>query len=61
MSTVLDDALRSLSDERREAFLAHYRGGTSADYLSDWLTRAGAPVGATTIKRLRRLDKELTE
>lgn len=32
----------------------HLRGGTSANYLADWLKRAGCPVGATTIKDYRK-------
>lgn len=51
---VLSDALAQHSDERREALLEHLIGGTSADYLSDWLKRAGTPVGATAIKVWRR-------
>ena len=50
----LQSALSALSPQRRAAFLDHLVGGTSADYLSDWLKRAGQPVGATTIKQARR-------
>lgn len=54
MPPVLGEALGKLSRERREAFLPHLHGGTSAEFLSDWLGRAGVPVSATTIKRYRR-------
>lgn len=47
-------AWEAMSQERREAFLPHLLGGTSANWLSNWLTRAGTPVGATTIKDYRR-------
>ena len=51
---VLAEALSRHDAERRQAFIAHLTGGTSADYLADWLKRAGTPVGATTIKKYRR-------
>lgn len=51
---VLADALGKHDAERRQAFTNHLLGGTSAEYLSNWLTRAGTPVGATTIKTYRR-------
>ena len=51
---VLVDALSRHDAERRAAFINHLLGGTSAEYLSDWLSRAGTPVGATTVKRYRR-------
>lgn len=50
----IDTALASLGDQVRDAFLAHVRGGTSAAWLADWLTRAGHPVGATTVKEFRK-------
>lgn len=50
---VLAEALRVQHPERQEAFIAHLEGGTSADYLADWLKRAGTPVSATTIKTWR--------
>lgn len=57
----LANAYYSLGVERAEAFYEHLIGGTSADYLSDWLERAGNPVSATTIKlfrqRMRREDE----
>lgn len=52
--TKLDVALASVGQEAREAFLDHLQGGTSANWLSDWLSRAGHPVGATTIKDYRK-------
>lgn len=51
---VLAEALGRHDPERREAFMKHLTGGTSAEYLSNWLTRAGTPVGETTIKKYRR-------
>jgi len=50
----IDVALMSVGVEAREAFLSHLHEGTSASWLSDWLTRAGHPVGATTLKDFRR-------
>lgn len=54
MSAKLKAALEAVGTEAREGFLTHLEGGTSANYLSDWLTRAGHPIGATTIKDYRR-------
>ena len=54
MPQVLSEALSRHDGERRAAFLNHLNGGTSADFLSDWLKRAGTPVSATTIKSYRR-------
>lgn len=51
---VLREALESLPEQGRSAFLEHLRGGTSANYLSDWLKRWGKPVSATTLKTYRR-------
>lgn len=51
---VLSEALEKHSTDRREAFMQHLLGGTSANYLADWLKRAGTPVGSTTIKDARR-------
>jgi hypothetical protein len=50
----VDVALEGVGGEAREAFLAHLLGGTSAAWLSDWLSRAGHPVSATTIKDYRK-------
>lgn len=47
-------ALSKYTQEYRNLILAHLRGGTSCNYLSDWLSRAGTPVGATTLKKYRR-------
>lgn len=50
----VETALSELGGDARDAFLAHLRGGTSAAWLSGWLTRAGQPVSATTIKEFRK-------
>lgn len=50
----LDKAISQMDAAKRAAFLEHLDGGTSADYLADWLKRNGTPVSATTIKVLRR-------
>lgn len=42
-----------MDEDTRSAFLAHLEGGTSANYLSDWLKRFGHPTSATTIKTYR--------
>ena len=54
MTSVLDKALSQIGPQAAEVFMQHLRGGTSANYLSDWLTRAGSPVSATTLKEHRR-------
>lgn len=54
MPDVLRKALNSLPARGQELWLEHLHGGTSADYLADWLKRAGVPVSATTIKKYRR-------
>lgn len=51
---VLARALTKHTPERISAFVGHVQGGTSANYLADWLKRAGTPVSATTIKQYRR-------
>lgn len=58
MSVVLADALAKMDDQTREAFLEHLDGGTSANWLSDWLTRFGAPVSPTTLKGARAQRRE---
>lgn len=35
-------------------FTNHLLGGTSADWLSDWLDSAGTPVSASSIRTYRR-------
>lgn len=40
--------------EALEPLLDHLQGGTSAEWLAETLTEAGAPIGATTIKAYRR-------
>lgn len=54
---VLKKALRNQDAERRDALITHLLGGTSAEYLSGWFKRAGAPVGATAVKQYRRSIK----
>lgn len=51
---VLEAAFSKIGQDATRLFMDHLRGGTSANYLSDWLGRAGAPVSATTIKEYRR-------
>ena len=51
---ILADALRQLPLDVRGSFYEHLVGGTSCDYLSDWLKRAGHSVSATTLKRARQ-------
>lgn len=50
---VLALAYNDLSDEARRALRPHLLGGTSSEYLADWLRRAGKPVGSRTIRRYR--------
>lgn len=50
----VEAALHGVGGEAANALLAHLEGGTSANYLADWLTRAGHPVSATTVKAYRR-------
>jgi hypothetical protein len=50
----IERALASMGKEVREVFLEHVDGGTSANFLSDWLTRAGHPVSSTVLKGFRR-------
>ena len=50
----LQEVWDSMTGERRAAFLPHLLGDASADYLADWLERAGTPVSATTIKLYRQ-------
>ena len=57
----LRQAVMSLEPARREAFIEHLLGGTSADYLADWMKRAGHPVGATTIKTFRANMRSTSE
>ncbi len=52
--TRLTTAWAALTQERRAALLPHLLGDTSADYLASWLTRAGHPVSASTIRTYRR-------
>lgn len=47
-------AVDAMSEPTRRAFLAHLIGATSAEYLADWLTRAGTPISASTLRTYRR-------
>jgi hypothetical protein len=44
----------AMTDPVRVAFAAHLLGDTSAEYLAGWLTRAGTPVSASSIRTYRR-------
>ncbi len=50
----LQVALDAMSDAIRVAFMRHLDGDTSAEYLSDWLERAGTPVSPSSIRTYRR-------
>lgn len=54
----VDEVLSEVGEEARNALLAHLEGGTSANWISDWLKRAGHPVGPTTLKEYRRRLKD---
>lgn len=54
----LEAALLALSPEAQGRFIEHLKGGTSADYLADWLARSGKPVSASTIRTYRRATKQ---
>lgn len=43
-----------LSHPERAALLPHLVGATGADWVANELTRAGHPIGATSIKNYRR-------
>lgn len=47
-------AVDTMDDRTRDAFRSHLLGDTSAEYLAGWLTRAGTPVSASTIRTYRR-------
>lgn len=51
---VLQNAYANLPLALQAPFYDHLVGGTSANWLSDWCTRAGCPVSATTIKLFRQ-------
>jgi DNA-directed RNA polymerase specialized sigma24 family protein len=53
-SSKLQAALDAMSDPVRAAFMMHLLGETSAEYLSDWLERAGTPVSPSSIRTYRR-------
>ncbi|GIF02249.1 hypothetical protein [Paractinoplanes rishiriensis] len=50
----LQAAVDAMTDATRHAFLTHLIATTSAEYLADWLKRAGTPVSASTIRTYRR-------
>lgn len=50
---ILED-LEAGYGEALEPLLGHLAGGTSAEWLAETLTEAGAPIGPTTIKQYRR-------
>jgi hypothetical protein len=54
MPPVLKKALNAIGEPGASSFLEHLKGGTSANYLSNWLRRAGHPVSATTLKAYRK-------
>lgn len=51
--TRIETALAAMSEPAREAFHRHLIGGTSADWLSEVLAKAGTPVSSTMIKTYR--------
>ena len=53
----LDAVIEAMDTDRREAFLVHVRGGTSAVWLAGWLTRAGHAVTASAIEEYRVRDE----
>lgn len=54
MPPSLREALDAIGEPGASAFLEHLKGRTSANYLSDWLKRAGHPVSSTVLKDYRR-------
>lgn len=50
---VLSEHLQSMPQRERELVLGHLRGGTSATWLSQTLSRHGYAVSATTLKEQR--------
>lgn len=58
MSQALLGAIDTLPPEAQVRFHEHIAGGTSAEWLSNWLRRIGQPVSATTIKTYRRTSKQ---
>lgn len=47
-------AWAAMSLDERDAFAGHLLADTSAEWLSDLLTRHGTPVSASTIRAYRR-------
>lgn len=52
--TKMEAVLSSLGEEASSAFMDHIKGGTSARWLTEWLSRAGHQVGYTTVKDFRK-------
>lgn len=61
MSDLLIEALAKMDEETRTAFLAHLDGGSSANWLSDWLERFGSPISPTTLKACRKQRRKERE
>jgi hypothetical protein len=57
----LEAAMLAMGKDTLPRFIEHLNGGTSADWLSGWLTRMGTPVSATTIRTYRRAAKQKGE
>ena len=55
----LRDAWDGMNAAERVAFMPHILGTTSAEYLADWLSRAGWPVSASTIRTYRRSLRQI--
>lgn len=55
----LAEVLGELNSKRREAFVGHLLGGTSADWLARTMKQGGVPIGATTIKRYRAAVRDM--
>lgn len=53
------EMVTELTHEEAFAFWEHMNGGTSADWLARTLTRAGHPIGATTLKAYRQAAREM--
>lgn len=46
-----------MGEQARAAFLTHVRGGTSAAWLADWLTRLGHPATAEAVRAFSLRDE----
>lgn len=49
-----ETALEGVGREARERLLLHLKEGTSSEWISDWLKRAGFKVSPSTIRAERR-------